>query len=407
MTAARSGRSLIRLRAPRCSCSLWRETRHSWCILSLVWAISPLSANAELAMIYQEDLRAAETLALWIGNVESEDALITYLGQPFETDFGFGLDLDSLPDYACSYPNPGERRRLTSSRPFEPLSIHDLLRKLPYPGRWLDEAILVARSASIETAKVVVAFPNLRYQPEFALNPDSPLSFLGNIPWPAGAELWTETQKLRVRQSPFPTLVQDQVDANTHSGWTGIIHLADWINFASYEEVSLDGWAPSRGRLGNGDLRLHVHRPTVDAVAPSVEQATALKQLLRSAGLIRDEVLNGIYRQYGQWREGFYDTKVSNDGGKTWTTGWGLPDQFPPRAMPKISNPDELRRLIRPIGVHILTTPHHGTPCVGFGFNCRWDDEHGLGVLTHNGRVVKVGQAEEAFASLTPFGPPG
>jgi hypothetical protein len=41
-------------------------------------------------MIYQEDLRAAEFLALWIGDVANEDALVTYLGTPFEDDFGFG-----------------------------------------------------------------------------------------------------------------------------------------------------------------------------------------------------------------------------------------------------------------------------------------------------------------------------
>ncbi len=30
---------------------------------------------------------------------------------------------------------------------------------------------------------------------------------------------------------------------------------------------------------------------------------------------------------------------------------------------------------------------------------CTWDEEHGVGVLTHKGRVVKLGQADTAFDS--------
>lgn len=353
---------------------------------------------AESIMIYQEDLRAAETLALWIGNVESEDALITYLGQPFETDFGFGLETDSFPEYACSYPNLKERRRLASNRPFDRLSIRELLQKLPFQGPWLNEALLLARSVGVDSAKVAVAFPNLRYRLELAANPDPPLRFLGNIPWLAGAEQWTEMQKIRLRQPPFPTLVQDSIDSDTYSGWNGIIHLPDWSKFASYEEVSLDGWAPSRGRLGHGDLRLRVHRPTDDAESPSVEQAAAMRQLLECGSMLRNEVLKGIYDHYGKWREDFYDTKVPSDGGKSWMSDWDLPEQFSPEAMPEITSPGELQRLIRPGGVHILAVPRDGLTCVGFEFRCRWDEEHGLGVLTHNRRVVNVGQAQEAFS---------
>lgn len=34
---------------------------------------------------------------------------------------------------------------------------------------------------------------------------------------------------------------------------------------------------------------------------------------------------------------------------------------------------------------------------VGFSFWCTWDDEHGLGVMTHKNRVVKIGGVDTAL----------
>lgn len=34
---------------------------------------------------------------------------------------------------------------------------------------------------------------------------------------------------------------------------------------------------------------------------------------------------------------------------------------------------------------------------MGFELDCNWDEEHGLGVLMHKNRVVKVGQADVSF----------
>ena len=34
---------------------------------------------------------------------------------------------------------------------------------------------------------------------------------------------------------------------------------------------------------------------------------------------------------------------------------------------------------------------------VGWEFGCTWDDEHGLGVMTHGNPIVNVGAADIAF----------
>jgi hypothetical protein len=43
-------------------------------------------------------------------------------------------------------------------------------------------------------------------------------------------------------------------------------------------------------------------------------------------------------------------------------------------------------------------------PYIGFELGCSWDDEHGLGVLMHGTRVVKIGQADTALLEWIPEG---
>jgi hypothetical protein len=62
-----------------------------------------------------------------------------------------------------------------------------------------------------------------------------------------------------------------------------------------------------------------------------------------------------------------------------------------------ISEPAELRPLISLSGVHVVDVVHDGEACVGFDFECAWDEEHGAGVMTHRGRVIATGQAVSSF----------
>ena len=47
--------------------------------------------------------------------------------------------------------------------------------------------------------------------------------------------------------------------------------------------------------------------------------------------------------------------------------------------------------------VHVHQLQKEGLPYVGYELGCRWDEEHGLGVLMHGSRVVEVGDAGTAF----------
>ena len=63
--------------------------------------------------------------------------------------------------------------------------------------------------------------------------------------------------------------------------------------------------------------------------------------------------------------------------------------------MPGISTPQELSELLELQNIYILLSGK--TAKIGFEFSCSWDMEHGLGVMTQSGKVVKIGSGETAF----------
>ena len=71
---------------------------------------------------------------------------------------------------------------------------------------------------------------------------------------------------------------------------------------------------------------------------------------------------------------------------------FGVPD-----LPPAVDHPAQLQNLIGLNIVHVLDELNDGVCYIGCEFGCQWDEEHGLGVMTHRGQVVQVGAAEESF----------
>ncbi len=65
--------------------------------------------------------------------------------------------------------------------------------------------------------------------------------------------------------------------------------------------------------------------------------------------------------------------------------------------MPDILVGADLRRLIGLHTVYIHQVSRNGMPYTGYEFGCTWDDEHGLGILMHGTRALKIGGAGTAF----------
>jgi hypothetical protein len=166
---------------------------------------------------------------------------------------------------------------------------------------------------------------------------------------------------------PFPPLKWDGYF------WRGTVCLGSWRGFqarlGAYGSESSE--EPSDGTVG-----LCVAPPDGEArTPPSPEQGRTFEHLLANDEAIRDAVLAAIFAEYPGLRDDY-----------------GEPDE-----MPEIEGPHGLRDLIGPGTVHLLATPKDGLTCVGFELGCNWDEEHGLGVLTHRGRVLEVGGADASF----------
>ncbi|MGV3756247.1 MAG: DUF6985 domain-containing protein [Verrucomicrobiota bacterium] len=155
-----------------------------------------------------------------------------------------------------------------------------------------------------------------------------------------------------------------------------------WSGYCWEGEVSLPAWRRFI-ILGDGfDLSVD-SKSKHGTIPPSAEQLATFKHLMKDQAELRETVLQAIFADYPRLRECYGD--------------------FPgPENMPEVSSPAELLRLIRLGTVHIMCNPKDGLTRLGFGFSCKWDEEHGLGVSTHHGKVVAMGGADEAFSDYYP-----
>lgn len=170
-----------------------------------------------------------------------------------------------------------------------------------------------------------------------------------------------------------------------------------WAEFFWEAEIVLPSWAGFQSRRGpyngqssdapaDGGATLHVRPPDEDARRPpGPEQAAAFRWLMEHEGRVQRAVLDAVFRAYPELREGV-------------TFG---DDELDARWLPAIERPEELRRLMGLSHVHVHDIARDGVAYVGYELGCTWDDEHGVGVLTHRDRVVAVGQADTSFDEWT------
>jgi hypothetical protein len=93
-------------------------------------------------------------------------------------------------------------------------------------------------------------------------------------------------------------------------------------------------------------------------------------------------VIDEIYSHYARWQEEY-----------------GYDEEEKRLIMPNMNDKQGLREILKPIRIFILDIESGGLPYIGIEFQCSWDEEHGLGVMFHENRVVEIGGADTAFLS--------
>jgi hypothetical protein len=119
---------------------------------------------------------------------------------------------------------------------------------------------------------------------------------------------------------------------------------------------------------------------------PTPDQATAFRYLLDNQVAIRNSILHEVFPKYPEWRSIYAsDHDLEED------------ESALSNVLPALNNPAELSKVMGLSTLHVSPIAHAGQAYLGFEFGCPWEEEHGLGVLTHAGRVAAVGHADVCF----------
>ncbi|MFL5732697.1 MAG: DUF6985 domain-containing protein [Chloroflexia bacterium] len=167
-----------------------------------------------------------------------------------------------------------------------------------------------------------------------------------------------------------------------------------WNDYYWVATIVLTSWAGFRSRQGrfssidesvtsDGSVNLMIRTPDRKQSTPSAEQVAAYQQLIEQQESIRETPLEAIFAQYPTWREEYIEDYGEEEA-----------EEEIEEVVPDIQRPEQLKELIGLSTVHIHTHAKDGLAYVGYQFGANWDDEHGLGVMTHAGRVVDIGQAD-------------
>ena len=81
----------------------------------------------------------------------------------------------------------------------------------------------------------------------------------------------------------------------------------------------------------------------------------------------------------------------------SWQDEYGYDDEEKAVFMPDISSSSGLKPLMYPEKIFIMNVEIEKMPYIGVQLKCKWDEEHGVGIMLHKNRVVKVGSADTAF----------
>ncbi len=142
---------------------------------------------------------------------------------------------------------------------------------------------------------------------------------------------------------------------------------------------TLQGWrAPRQFAHLPSAASTEVSIESPSSEEPSAPQIRALEGFLENEQAVCESMLDATLR----WcrYEHIQDDKIKR---------FYWPEEDPPASL------DDL------VVFHTLlvrTLEHDGVALIGFMLSCEWDEEHGLGVLTHNGITLDIGQELDVYS---------
>ncbi|WP_198027621.1 hypothetical protein [Seonamhaeicola sp. S2-3] len=151
------------------------------------------------------------------------------------------------------------------------------------------------------------------------------------------------------------------------NGIEGEIYLSSWNEFENKKsdflfEYSIGG----DSILETEEIKTYQHK--------------ANEYLIKNEEGIKNEILNALVIKYPEIQD-IYDFE---------------PDEKK-ELMPDVIDPNDFKKLIELIRIHFLNIKKDDIGYIGFEFDCKWDIEHGLGIMIHKNRIIKIGGADTSF----------
>lgn len=106
-------------------------------------------------------------------------------------------------------------------------------------------------------------------------------------------------------------------------------------------------------------------------------EVASILWVIKNEAALSDTAISSLYAEYPSLQR-----RYSEEQGKV---------------MPDLESPEGLRALIGLHSVNVHPILKDGIPYVGFELGCSWDEEHGLGILVHGVRTVRIGGADTAI----------
>lgn len=157
--------------------------------------------------------------------------------------------------------------------------------------------------------------------------------------------------------------------------WEGSIVLSSWAGFQS-RQGAYGGIDSSKPSMGLSKIRIDNDGDAENRTI-TTGQIKAIEFLLNNEVVIRDNILTALLPYYQQLR-----------------IDWGTEDED---WMPAIQSSEAFKQMIGLSWIHVSNIEKDDLAYIGFEMGCTWDDEHGLGIMLHQDRVVEIGGADVSF----------
>jgi hypothetical protein len=150
--------------------------------------------------------------------------------------------------------------------------------------------------------------------------------------------------------------------------YQGLLSLDSWKDFQSRQFFS---GLKETNPISDGVVKVRVEGKQVDDVkTTTLAQVNAIQFLINHSDKIRAALLTGLLDELSNLKE-VYDNLT-----------------------PDISGIEDIKKVIGLSYLHVMSSDKDDFAYVGFELDCEWNEEHGIGVIMHKDRIVKIGQAE-------------